>query len=318
MKKLSIIVPIYYNELNIPGLLERLVALKDRIHNYDFEFIFVDDGSEDASFNLLADAQLSDKRIKIIKLSKNFGSMAALQAGLNFVTGDCAGIIAADLQDPPELFQEMLKKWEGGSRVIMAHRQGRSEKPLLKACSNIYYYLLRTFALPGYPKGGFDFVLIDRQVVEELNNMAEKNTNVMNLIFWLGHKRDSVSYVRLERKHGTSRWTLTKKIKLFIDSFISFSYIPIRIISIIGIITAMISFTFGSYTAFLRLFSNVPVQGWTSIITLITMLMGLIMVMLGIIGEYLWRILDESRERPNFVIDRILIDEHESQTPEKK
>jgi len=314
MKKLSIIVPVYFNEPNLPFLLERFSALQKTVPGYELEFIFVDDGSEDKSFQILAHAQQSDSRIKVIKLSKNFGSMSALQAGLMFVTGDCAGIIAADLQDPPELFREMLGKWENGSKVVMAYRQKRKDSGFQKLCSRIYYYLLRTFALPGYPSGGFDFVLIDRQVVNELNTFAEKNTNIMNLIYWLGHSRDCVAYVRQEREHGTSRWTWSKKLKLFIDSFVSFSYLPIRLISVVGLVTAMLSFTLGCCISFLWFFSVIPVQGWTTIVALITMLLGLIMVMLGIIGEYLWRILDESRKRPNFVIDQVVIEDQKQQT----
>jgi polyisoprenyl-phosphate glycosyltransferase len=309
MKKFSIIVPVYFNEPNLPFLLERLSALQGKLPGYTLEMIFVDDGSRDKSFEILAHAQQNDPRIKVIKLSKNFGSMSALQAGLMFVTGDCAGIIAADLQDPPELFQEMLNKWENGSKVIMAQRQDRKDSFFQKLCSKIYYCLLRTFALPGYPTGGFDFVLIDRQVVNELNTVAEKNTNIMNLIYWLGHSRDCVTYVRQEREHGISKWTWAKKLKLFIDSFVNFSYIPIRLISIIGLITAMLSFALGCYVLFLWFFADIPVKGWATLVALITMLLGLIMVMLGIIGEYLWRILDECRKRPSFVIDRVLMDE---------
>jgi len=297
--------------------LERFAALQKNIPDYELEFIFVDDGSKDNSFQVLTSAQQNDSRIKVIKLSKNFGSMSALQAGLKYVTGDCAGIISADLQDPPELFAEMLNKWENGSKVVMAQRESREDKGLQKLCSNGYYYLLRKFGLPGYPTGGFDFVLIDKQVVNELNTISEKNTNIMSLIYWLGHSRDAVSYVRQKREHGTSKWTLSKKLKLFIDSFVSFSYIPIRLISIIGLITAMLSFGLGCYVLFLWFFSDITVQGWATLVALITMLLGFIMVMLGIIGEYLWRILDECRKRPSFVIDQVLMDESSSDDSSK-
>jgi len=309
MQKFSIIIPVYFNEPNLPLLLKRLTGLQEKLPGYILEMIFVDDGSNDKSFKILAHAQRNDSRIKVIKLSKNFGSMSALQAGLMFATGDCAGIIAADLQDPPELFGAMLSKWENGSKVIMAQRQERKDSFFQKLCSKIYYHLLRVFALPGYPIGGFDFVLIDRQVVDELNTIAEKNTNIMNLIYWLGHARDCVTYVRQERAHGTSKWTWSKKLKLFIDSFVNFSYIPIRLISVIGLITAMMSFALACYVLFLWFFVDIPVQGWATLVALITMLLGLIMVMLGIIGEYLWRILDECRKRPSFVIDQVLMDE---------
>ncbi len=309
MKKFSIIVPIYFNELNIPLLMPRLKSIQEILSDYEFEFIFVDDGSGDKSFELLVEEQKKDKRVKVIKLSRNFGSMAAIQAGLHFVTGDCAGIIAADLQEPPELFLEMITKLEEGSKVVMACREGREGSRLQNLFASAYYYLLKTFALEDYPKGGFDLVVIDRQIVDELNQISEKNTNIMSLIFWLGHDRDSVTYIRQERELGTSKWTLSKKFKLFIDSFVNFSHVPIRFISIVGVITALLSFSYGTCVLILRCFSAVPVQGWTSIVAIITLLLGLIMIMLGIIGEYLCRILDESRKRPSYVVDKVVIDD---------
>lgn len=183
--KLSIVVPIYYNELNIPHTIPRLQNLEKIIPNCDFEFVFVDDGSKDNSFSLLMDAKEKDPRIKVIKLSRNFGSMAAIQAGLKYTTGDCVGIIAADLQDPPEMFEEMLEHWRMGKKVVLGTRADREESFSQKMFSNTYYFLLEKLALKGYPKGGFDFLLIDKQVVQEVLEIQEKNTNVMSLIYWL-------------------------------------------------------------------------------------------------------------------------------------
>lgn len=306
-KLFSIVIPIYYNEDNLPHTIPRLKHLQKLLPNYDLEFVFVDDGSKDRSFQCLLEARESDPRIKVIKLSRNFGSMAAVQAGLEYANGDCVGIISADLQDPPELFVEMINNWENGNKVVLATRSDREESFSQKLFSNSYYFLMDRFALKGYPKGGFDFVLIDKQVVGELNRIKEKNTNIMSLIFWLGYSQNSVSYVRQKREHGKSRWTLSKKIKLFIDSFVSFSYSPIRFMSMIGMITAVLSFLYGVFVIINAMFGYIPLQGWTTIIALITFLLGLIMVMLGMIGEYLWRILDESRKRPPYVIDETIL-----------
>ncbi|MBN2106983.1 MAG: glycosyltransferase family 2 protein [Deltaproteobacteria bacterium] len=307
MKTFSIVVPIYFNELNIPHLIPRLQALQEKLPDYNLEFVFVDDGSGDDSYALLVEEQKKDKRIRVIKLSRNFGAMSAIQAGLQYVTGDCAGIITADLQEPPELFLEMLAKWEQGNKVVMAFREGRQESKFQSFFSNTYYFLLDAFALKGYPKGGFDLVLVDRQIVNELQQISEKNTNIMSLIFWLGHDRSSISYIRQKREFGTSRWTLSKKIKLVIDSFVNFSYIPIRFISLVGFITALLSFSYGIFIFFLWFSAKgMPVRGWTSIIAIITFLLGLIMIMLGIIGEYLWRILDETRKRPSYIVDKVI------------
>lgn len=303
--KFSIVVPIYYNELNIPHTIPRLQKLQEIIPNCDFEFVFVDDGSKDNSLSLLIEAKKLDDRIKVIKLSRNFGSMAAIQAGLRLATGECVGIIAADLQDPPEMFKQMIEYWRDGKKVVLGTREDREESLSQKFFSNTYYRLLERFALRGYPKGGFDFLLIDRQVVNEVLEIQEKNTNVMSLIYWLGHDQVQIPYVRQERKLGKSRWTLSKKIKLFVDSFVSFSYMPIRFMSLIGVITAILSFLYGVFVVVCTVFGLIELQGWTTIIALITFLLGIIMIMLGIIGEYLWRILDESRQRPSFVIDEI-------------
>lgn len=231
--------------------------------------------------------------------------MSAIQAGLLQATGDCVGIIAADLQDPPELFVEMIDKWKHGKKVVLATRSDREESLSQKTFSNTYYFLLEKLALKGYPKGGFDFVLIDKQVVKELTHIEEKNTSVMSLIYWLGHDQEQIPYVRQQRKLGKSRWTLSKKIKLFVDSFVSFSYTPIRFMSIIGFITAVLSFFYGIFVVIGTLFGFIELQGWTTIIALITFLLGIIMIMLGIIGEYMWRILDESRKRPPYIIDEV-------------
>lgn len=303
--KLSIVVPIYYNELNIPYTIPRLQSLQNIMLECDFEFVFVDDGSKDNSLSLLMDAKKQDSRIKVIKLSRNFGSMSAIQAGLRYSTGDCVGIIAADLQDPPEMFKEMLEHWKSGKKVVLGTRADREESLSQKMFSNTYYFLLEKFALKGYPKGGFDFLLIDKQVVHEVLEIQEKNTNVMSLIYWLGHDQIQIPYVRQERKLGKSRWTFSKKVKLFIDSFVSFSYAPIRFMSFIGFLTAFMSFFYGVFVSLGSIFGFINLQGWTTIVALITFLLGIIMIMLGIIGEYLWRILDESRERPSYVIDQV-------------
>lgn len=304
-KKFSILIPVYFNELNIPHTIPRLQMLSESFSNYEMEFIFVDDGSKDNSLRLLLAEKKKDSRIKVIKLSKNYGSMQAIQAGLNYVTGDCVGIISADLQDPPELFEEMIKSWEQGKKIIMATREDRNETFSQKLFSNTYYYLMDKFAIKGYPKGGFDFVLIDRQVVNELKNINEKNTNIMSLIFSLGYEQASIPYIRQEREHGKSKWTFSKKVKLFVDSFVSFSYVPIRFMTGMGFIIAILSFIYALYTMISYLFGNVGVQGWTTIVALITLLQGIMMIMLGIIGEYLWRILDETRKRPGYIVDEV-------------
>ena len=302
----SIIVPIYFNELNIPDTIPQLLALEERAPGFRLELVFVDDGSKDASFTLLREYQAAEPtRIKVVKLTRNFGSMAAIQAGLTVATGDCVGMIAADLQDPPEIFLEMLSHWERGTKAIFAVRADREESFGQKLFSNTYYALMRKFALSGYPEGGFDFFLIDRQVVNEVNKIREKNTNLMSLIFWLGFQPVAIPYVRRARQKGKSRWTLSKKIKLFIDSFVAFSYAPIRGLSAIGFLVALSAFLYAGWVLYSWAFHHIPVKGYAPIVILLAFTSGVQMVMLGVLGEYLWRTLDESRRRPAFVIDEV-------------
>ena len=214
-------------------------------------------------------------------------------------------MISADLQDPPELFLEMLQYWEQGSKAIFAVRQDREEPFLSKFFSNTYYSLVRKIALPDYPNGGFDFFLVDRQIIEELNRIQEKNTNIMTLIYWLGFKPIMIPYIRRNRKKGISRWTMAKKVKLFVDTFVAFSYYPIRALSLMGLLVAIGSFLYGIFILFYWALFGIAVQGYVPIMLVITFTSGVQMTMLGVLGEYLWRTLDEVRRRPPFVIDEI-------------
>lgn len=316
MNVFSIVVPVYFNELNLPDTIPQLLALADDLPGYRIELVFVDDGSGDRSLQTLLDFQTRHPaQIKIVKLTRNFGSMAAIQAGFTVATGDCVGMIAADLQDPPALFIDMLRHWEKGTKAVFAVRADREESALQKTLSNGYYTLIRRFAVPDYPAGGFDFLLVDRQVVQEVNRIHEKNTNLMTLIYWLGFQPILIPYVRRSRKAGKSRWTLRKKIKLFIDSFVSFSYFPIQLLSALGFIVAGASFLYGLFIFSFWLFYGIEVKGWVPSMLIMTFTAGIQMAMLGVLGEYLWRTLDETRRRPQYVIDQIF-DTRPPQTPQ--
>lgn len=305
-RKFSIVVPVYFNELNLPETVPQLIALREQLPDLDLELVFVDDGSGDRSMELLRAAQAEYPNvITVAKLTRNFGSMAAIQAGMTLATGDCVGMIAADLQDPPELFIEMLQHWRAGSKAIFAVRADREDSRSQKFFSNAYYALIRKFALPGYPSGGFDFFLVDRQIVNELARIREKNTNLMSLIFWLGHRPVMIPYVRRSRTKGVSRWTLAKKAKLFIDSFVAFSYMPIRFLSAAGLAVAVTGFLYAAFVFYEWLIQDIPVKGYAPIVILVALTSGMQMLMLGVLGEYLWRSLDETRRRPPFVIDAV-------------
>lgn len=306
MRIFSIVVPVYYNEPNLPDTVPQLLILSDKLPDYSVELVFVDDGSGDRSLEILLEFQHTfPDNIKVVKLTRNFGSMAAIQAGMTVALGDCVGMIASDLQDPPELFLEMVHHWEQGNKAVFAVRQDREESRLQKLLSNSYYAIIQKLAIGNYPTGGFDFFLIDRQVVNQINRINEKNTNLMALIFWLGFKPILIPYVRRKRNKGKSRWTFAKKIKLFVDTFVAFTFFPIRLLSVVGFVVAMVSFFYGAFILASWYFGGIEVKGWVPSMLVITLTAGIQMTMLGVLGEYLWRTLDEIRQRPQFVIDTI-------------
>lgn len=306
MKKISIVIPVYFNEQNLSDTLSRLIQLTQSIDNYVFELIFIDDGSKDNSLKILINYQKKHPDvIRVAKLSRNFGSMAAIAAGFSIATGNCVGVIAADLQDPPELFIKMINCWEQGNKLILAVRENREDSYFARSFSNLFYKLVRKLALESYPLGGFDFLLADKQIITEINKISEKNTNIMSLIYWTGFDPVLIPYTRKRRKKGKSRWTFSKKIKLFLDTFVGFSYVPIRALSIIGLIVAIVSFLYGAFVLISWMFLGTVVQGWVPMMIILTFTAGIQMLMLGVLGEYLWRVLDETRKRPLFIIDEI-------------
>lgn len=308
---LSLVVPVYFNEGSLPTTIPALARVAREIAGESFELIFVDDGSGDRSLDVLREFQLvAQYRLRVVRLTRNFGSMNAIQAGMAVARGQAVGIIAADLQDPPELFKEMHAHWQKGAKCVYAVRRDRDEGVFQKLGAGVFYSLLRRFALPGYPAGGFDFCLVDRQVVGDVVRIQEKNTHLMNLIFWLGYPAVSLPYVRQKRQHGRSRWTLTKKIKLFVDSFVAFSYAPIRLVTITGILLFLAALGYGGFLIYARLIHGTPAPGFTTLAALIALTAGIQMMMLGILGEYLWRALDAARSRPPYVIDHLIEPPH--------
>lgn len=303
----SVVVPLYQNEGNVSHLLPRLLGLRKEIKDSIFEYIFVDDGSHDKTLQLLNEYKSNNPevKIKIIKLTRNFGSYNAIAAGLNIVSGDCVGIISADLQDPPELFIEMHSLWLEGKKVIMASRKTRQDDLIAKLFALLFYKLLNAIALPQMPVGGFDFVLLDRTVVNVLNKIEDKNGSTMALIAWLGFDRAVIKYDRLARKHGKSMWTIVKRIKLFIDVFVGYTYAPIRAITYLGFGFAFISFLYATVIFYSKISKNIEVPGYSSLAIMILLLFGLTLISLGIIGEYLYRTLEEVRKRPGYVIEKV-------------
>ncbi|MGL5440028.1 MAG: glycosyltransferase family 2 protein [Filifactoraceae bacterium] len=304
--KLSIIIPVYFNELNLLPLYEKLKEVVLDNISIDYELIFVDDGSGDDSFKVLKEIKNNNPKVKLLKLSRNFGSHTAIFAGMNYASGSVVCMVTADLQDPPEIILDMLKKYKEGSKLIMAVRADRNEGIVQKTISNLYYKLMRTFALKNMPEGGFDCFMCDRKIVDVICKMEEKNSSLMGQLLWCGFDIDKIYYVRQAREIGKSRWTLSKKIKLFIDSFMAFSYTPIRAISALGIIISLLGFIYGIFVIANKFMHNIPIAGWASMMVVFLFVSGIQMLMLGILGEFLWRSFDETRKRPVYIVDEEL------------
>ena len=305
MKKISIIVPVYYNQDN---LLPLYADLKEKVLskiNIEYELIFVDDGSKDKSYEVMKNLAKLDENIKTIRLSRNFGEHSALLAGLSQCTGDCAVRKAADLQEPSEVILDMMKKYEEGNKIVLAVRADREEPITQKAFSNLYAFLMRKLALHNMPKGGFDTFLIDRQIIDLLVKMQEKNTSLMSQILWAGFETATVPYIRKKREIGKSRWTLSKKIKLVYDSLLSFSYFPIKMITSVGFLSFFISLILLVVIIGKKFAGIIDVEGYTSIIMIMLMGFGIIMLSIGVLGEYLWRTYDAARSRPPYIIEKV-------------
>ena len=307
MPKLSVIIPCYYNEQNIPVTAQELIANEALFPaEVSFEYVMVDDGSKDGTLNELKKfkAAYPDK-VKVVKLSGNFGSYNAIQAGMKNATGDCNVVIAADLQDPPELMVKMYEYWKKGVKLVVANRDEREDKWTSRLFAEQYQKLIRKHALPNLPKGGFDFCLFDKQLREQVVNLNETNTNSLYLLMSLKYEYVAIPYTRKERKIGKSRWTLKKKIKLFIDSFVSFSYAPLRLITTTGLLLGGASFAYALYVITARLSGLIDIQGWSTMMVVFLLVSSFQMIALGIIGEYLWRNLEAGRKRPPYIVDEV-------------
>lgn len=308
MSSISIVVPVYHNAESLPALLKEFQKIAEVNSKHKFLFIFVDDGSKDKSLEILKSLLHRESRMRILKLSRNFGSTAAILAGLSCSNEDVTVVIAADLQDPPHLITKMLKKWMEGSKVVLASRKKREDPLSTVIAAKIFYSLFRKYAVSAMPEGGFDFFLVDRQVRELINNIPENNTYLMGLILWLGFNPEIIYYVRRDRKeiYGHSMWTFTKKLKHFIDSFVAFSYFPLRASSFMGIILSFIGIFYAIFIIILRIFLGINLEGWTSLMVVLLVVSGAQLIMMGILGEYLWRNLDETRRRPRYIIESVI------------
>lgn len=301
--KISIVIPVYYNEKNLEPLYEDIKKKVIDVIDYEYEIVMVNDGSKDESWKVMQNLAERDKNIRIISLSRNFGSHAAILCGISHCTGDCAIIKAADLQEPTELVLEMVESWKKGNNVVLAVREGREEAKSQTFFANFYYDLVRKTALPNMPKGGFDVYLIDRKVITVLENLDEKNSALTGQLLWSGFKTDIVYYTRLAREIGESKWTLKKKIRLVMDTLFSFSSLPITAVLAVGVGSMVVAIIWAVVVLVSKLCGAIAVSGWTSLFIFSLFSFGVTMMTLGILGEYLWRTFDASRNRPPYIIE---------------
>ena len=301
--KISIVIPVYFNEENLFPLYEDISRKLFTHTEFEWEIVMVNDGSQDGSYAVMQKLAERDMRIRIYSLSRNFGSHAAILCGLAECTGECAVVKAADLQEPTELILEMVDSWKRGNNVVLAVRKGREEGKGQILFANLYYTLVRKMALPNMPEGGCDVYLIDRKVIGVLQSLDEKNSALTGQILWSGFKTDKIYYTRLAREVGESKWTLRKKIRLVMDTLFSFSSLPIKVVSLIGSFSFLGSLIWAVLVFIFKLLDLIEVSGWTTLFIFNLASFGIIMLTLGILGEYLWRTFDASRNRPPYIIE---------------
>ena len=301
--KLSIVIPIYNEEENIDSLINRLRTVVAQMQ-ISCEYIFVNDGSKDHSFQLIKNLALADPAIKYIDFSRNFGHQIAVSAGLDLATGDRVAIIDADLQDPPELIIEMFAKMDQGYEVVYAKRNNRNgESWLKKFTAKVFYRILKSITSVKIPVDTGDFRIIDRKVVNVLKQMPEHNKFLRGQISWIGFKQTYVEYDRKVRQAGSTGYTYKKMIRLALDGITSFSNFPLKVASICGFVVSGIAFMVMIYALYSRYITKDYVEGWTSTIISVLFLGGIQLISIGIIGEYISRLSENARNRPLYIIN---------------
>ena len=306
MKKISVVIPMYYEEEVALECYVRTKKVLISLKEFEHEIIFVNDGSKDKTLEILEEIAENDKKVKVISFSRNFGHQAAVTAGLKFVTGDCCLIIDSDMQDPPELLIDMIKLWEQGNEVIYAKRKKRKGESAFKLfTAKMFYKILNGLSDVEIPKDTGDFRLADKKVIEVINSMPEHNKFLRGLFSWVGFKQTPIEYERQERFAGKTKYPLKKMLKLASDGIISFSTKPLKLIGGIGLISIFISFVILIYAILSYIFNwNDLTSGWTSIMVAVTFFAGVQLVSIWMISEYIARIYDDTKHRPEYIIDK--------------
>lgn len=302
--KISIVIPVYNEAGNLNTLYGRLTAVLNQQHK-DYELVFVDDGSTDDSLKILEQLNQKDHKVKIISFSRNFGHMIALSAGLDHAQGDAVITMDADLQHPPETIPQLIKEWEKGAEVVTTIRKHTKGVGAAKnITAGFFYWLINKIGKIKLPANSADFRLLDHQVVESLKQIKERSRFLRGLISWVGFKQVFVEYDAEERTTGQTKYTFSRMFSFAIDGITSFSTFPLRLASYLGLFTAFISFLYILYAIYIRVFTNQAIAGWTSVLVAVLFIGGIQLIFLGIIGEYLGRVFEETKQRPLYIIKK--------------
>ena len=304
MKKVTILIPAYNEEESLPFLYERLEELINSIKNYEFEILFVNDGSKDKTLELIKKYRNKDSRISYVNFSRNFGKEIAMLAGFDYAKGDCVIIMDADLQDPPELIPELLKYWEQGYDDVYAQRRSRKGETFLKKfTSKMYYRVLQQLTKVEIQKDTGDFRLLDRRCVNALREMRETSRCSKSMFSWIGYKKKAVLYDRDPRIAGKTKWNYAKLINLAIDGITSFTTSPLRISTLLAIPTFLMIIIYFIYVIVKCIRLSIPIQAFQATILLILFFSAVQIMLFGIVGEYLGRIFNETKHRPIYFVD---------------
>ena len=301
--KLAVVVPIYNEEDNLPELSRRLADACGRVEGADWQVIYVDDGSTDKSADLVMQQHRADPRFTLVRLSRNFGPYPALSAGLAHADADAVVTIDGDLQDPPEAIPDLVACWKDGGQVILAARRSRQDRGLRRIGAGVFHKLFGVLNDFRVPANTGIFGLLDRQAVEEFNRLPERNRYVPGLRYWIGFDRRVVYYDRLERAHGAPKQSLRRLVHLALDSIFSFSYKPLKLMTIAGVGISSMGFLVGVWYILKRLLGYETAQlGFTTLVTLVAFLGGIQLIAIGLLGQYLGRIYDEVKQRPLYIV----------------
>ena len=305
-RRISIAVPLYNEEQGIAELLRRVRAVLAQLPGGPHELVLVDDGSSDRTFELIAAAAAQESNVVAISLSRNFGHQSALSAALDHVTGDLVIVMDGDLQDSPDVISEFLRKYEQGFDVVYAQRVVRKEGWPLRLCYFLFYRLLLLFSSVKLPLDAGDFALLSRRVVDELRHCPEHQRYLRGLRAWVGFRQIGIRVERSERFSGESKYTFYKLFSLALDGIFAFSIVPLRMATILGLATTFMASLFAAYSLYVKMFLNQSPEGFTALIITIIFVSGVQLLFLGIIGEYLGRVYEETKGRPHYIIDRIV------------